>query len=238
MTLLPFPDAAPTSGASAADEAAPPATPRGGAAATYIITVTGTRWAAPTNLDHVAAIGRGLLYAASALHHRTPHQRIKLRHGAAKGVDTIAVNLATGWGWTPDPYPADWPNCGPDCPPNPKHRRNKGGWTYCPLAGPRRNRVMLDASPRPDVVVGFPDISMPITKSGTWDCLLYAIKAGLFVGGVQALTVGDNVWWYRGWCAVCTVCRCSVAIDAGSQPAAFEAALTHWRDRHETDPAC
>ncbi len=39
-----------------------------------------------------------------------------------------------------------------------------------------------------------------------------------------------RVWKYRGWCAICTVCKISLAVDAGSQQLAFAAAELHARE--------
>ncbi|MGH3753443.1 MAG: SLOG family protein [Pseudonocardiaceae bacterium] len=29
-------------------------------------------------------------------------------HGGARGADRLAGDIARGWGWTPEPHPADW----------------------------------------------------------------------------------------------------------------------------------
>ncbi|MGH3525755.1 MAG: hypothetical protein ACRDQ6_00390 [Pseudonocardiaceae bacterium] len=33
-------------------------------------------------------------------------------HGGARGADQLADEVARGWGWTPEPHPADWARYG------------------------------------------------------------------------------------------------------------------------------
>lgn len=85
------------------------------------------------------------------------------------------------WDVTADPNPARWDDCGPDCP-NVSHRRVKRpGDTahpglladYCPNAGPRRNRGMVDLGA--DVM-----LAAPLGRSyGTWNCMKFARSAGI-----------------------------------------------------------
>lgn len=100
---------------------------------------------------------------------------IVIVHGAATGADTIADH----WGRqfyqgsvTVEDHPADWPHCGPDCRHSPKYRDGK---RYCPLAGFRRNQLMVDLGA--DVCLGFP---FPNSR-GTQDCMARARKAGIVV---------------------------------------------------------
>ena len=80
-----------------------------------------------------------------------------LIHGAARGADRIAHELAREWeGWTVDAYPADW-----------KKHGNR--------AGPIRNSEMLGAYP--DICLAFP---LPGSK-GTWDMVRKASAAGIEV---------------------------------------------------------
>jgi hypothetical protein len=57
-------------------------------------------------------------------------------HGAARGADTLAGDIAHGRGWTPVPVPADWDQHGK-------------------AAGPIRNRQIWKEHPDIDVVLAF-----------------------------------------------------------------------------------
>ncbi|MBE4788441.1 DUF2493 domain-containing protein [Streptomyces caniscabiei] len=70
------------------------------------------------------------------------------------GADEIAEEWGRGFGATIERHPADWDNCTPACPPYGAraHRRWKKPDdtvhpglldTYCPTAGPRRNRELV-----------------------------------------------------------------------------------------------
>lgn len=100
-----------------------------------------------------------------------------LVHGAARGVDSIAADLAKAWGWQVEPMPAVWPDCGPDCPARP-HRKVGPAGTYCPRAGARRNQQMVDLEPRADVAVCFPAVGSG-GRSGTWDLAARAADGGI-----------------------------------------------------------
>jgi hypothetical protein len=79
---------------------------------------------------------------------------IILRHGAAKGADTLAARVARNFGikYMQDRsiefYGLDW---------------NKDGLN----AGNLRNERMLDEDPKPDIVLAFPDEN----SKGTWNCI-------------------------------------------------------------------
>lgn len=71
--------------------------------------------------------------------------------GEARGADSLCREVADSRGIEIEKHPADWNGpCGPECPPN-HRRKNKGDVRhggsddYCPAAGPRRNRAMLDS---------------------------------------------------------------------------------------------
>lgn len=96
-----------------------------------------------------------------------------LLHGDGEGVDQLAAQIATAdWGWHVQAYPADWSTCGEGCPDRP-HLRTRGGVTYCPYAGHRRNEAMCAAGA--DLLLAFPG---PGSK-GTWDCLRRAAAHGI-----------------------------------------------------------
>jgi hypothetical protein len=116
-----------------------------------------------------------------------------VRHGACPGPRSVdrAVHewirdCGESLGVTEDAMPADWDHCGPECPPYgilPHRVVKKLGDifhpgqldTYCPAAGPRRNRQMVDKQPRADLT-----ISAPYGKSyGTRNCTDLAQSAGI-----------------------------------------------------------
>lgn len=116
-----------------------------------------------------------------------PSGEIVIVHGAqgtvgrdarvVKGLDLLAAEAATGLGMLTDPHPAVWDVCGPRC--RPAHRRSKrGGGTYCPTAGFRRNQKMVDVhGPEYYCCLGF-----PLGPShGTRDCMRRAATAGIRV---------------------------------------------------------
>lgn len=119
--------------------------PAAAGAAPFVVLVSGSRHATAERHASIVATVLDQYYG----HYRRP---VVLRHGGAPGIDTIAADRAHQWLWSTDPHPADWANCGPDCPPRP-HRKLGLYGPYCPLAGPRRNQAMVDALPRPGVVL-------------------------------------------------------------------------------------
>lgn len=74
--------------------------------------------------------------------------KLTVVHGdAPDGADAIAAawvarRLQAGAPVTPEPHPAEWGVCTPECR-HPEKRRK--GEVYCPLAGFRRNGEMVDA---------------------------------------------------------------------------------------------
>lgn len=103
-------------------------------------------------------------------------------HGAARGADSLAHEIAPGFGphVTCESWPADWDGpCRPAC--KPGHRRHRqDGAEYCPAAGAYRNQQMIDAGA--DVVLAFPLNESP----GTRDCIRRAERAGIRVIDVPA----------------------------------------------------
>ncbi|MFF0409147.1 SLOG family protein [Kitasatospora sp. NPDC004745] len=99
-------------------------------------------------------------------------------HGAAPGADSLADVWAwrrRDWGVACEAVAADWAGpCVPGCPPG--HRRvRRGGGDYCPLAGHRRNQVMVDRGAT--VCLAF-----PLGRStGTRDCMRRAAAEGIRV---------------------------------------------------------
>lgn len=112
-------------------------------------------------------------------------------HGACPtGADNIAHRWAVSYGAIVDAHLPNWDACAPTCPTRPDHRRwrkhndihHPGALaTYCPGAGPRRNRLMVSLGA--DVCLAFPD---PVGPSyGTRGCMRLAEAAGLRVREVK-----------------------------------------------------
>jgi len=91
-------------------------------------------------------------------------------------VDMLANEFAQNAKWITKVVPADWNRCDDGC--YHKPRKDASGVNYCPAAGPRRNKKMVDMlNPDKDVVLAF-----PYGKSaGTRGCIRLAEKAGLHV---------------------------------------------------------
>lgn len=133
-----------------------------------LILVTGSRkW------DDVATIDNAL---TETWHDATQngHCGITVMHGGAAGADSIAGAWAQQRkddGVGHDQHDADWATCADTCPPG--HRKTRGDYSWCPLAGHRRNQEMVDAEP--SVVLAF----QVVGSTGTQDCIRRAEKAGL-----------------------------------------------------------
>lgn len=110
--------------------------------------------------------------------HWSPHRRASITRfisglqlkgtviitGGAPGVDTIAHEIATAFGFETLVIPAHWRHT-QDCPPDCKEVVGRA-------AGPIRNKKMLQL--KPDIVAAFhPQIQ---ASRGTRNCLLQAIK--------------------------------------------------------------
>jgi hypothetical protein len=125
------------------------------------------------------AIADALRWAITTRQPRPTKHQVTIVHGAARGADTLAGEIAASWGVHVEDYPvtrADWDApCTPQC--QPGHRRaRRDGSTFCPSAGNRRNQRMVDLGA--DVCLGFPKDA---EWSGTRDCMSRAAKAGIRV---------------------------------------------------------
>lgn len=121
----------------------------------FVILVTGSR---RISLDTVGAEGASRLHRALLLAGAPARfdQTVVLRHGGAKGWDTIAAGLAKRAGWKVDARPADWE-------------------THGKAAGTLRNKELVNTLPKPNVCV-----AAPLHDSvGTWDCIRRCKKAGV-----------------------------------------------------------
>lgn len=117
-----------------------------------------------------------------------------IRHGDnPSGADHLAqciVYKLKNWGLAgidEDPMPADWGrDCDKQCYHRPRFRRN--GERYCPVAGNLRNQAMIDKGGI------FRVEAYPLPGgSGTADCVVRAVKAGLVVinNGYPEVTMED-----------------------------------------------
>lgn len=150
-----------------------------------IIQVTGSRrWS-----DHAAV--RTALYDAievctpvGASPRDCPASDMLLRHGGAKGLDTIAGREAAAIGMRVRKYPADWTApCDETCTHGARIERYDRT-TYCPASGLRRNQAMIDLQPPASVVLAFL-IGGAEGSRGSFDCAIRAQRAGL------------PVYWYE-----------------------------------------
>lgn len=157
---------------------------------TTTIIVSGTRKATEVRHTLIVAAALGDAYARIPLRDRPAPDQMRLVHGDADGLDRLARDIVRTWGWDAVPVPAEWEECGEGCPSRPHRRTQQGGRrTYCPLAGPRRNRAMVDRyGPGALGLHGFPAVGSN-GRSGTWDCLHYAADQRLPILGVTALEV-------------------------------------------------
>lgn len=156
-----------------------------------IIIVTGSRFA--TEEKHGPVIRQTLVWIAQAATPELP----SLWEGSADGVDIISRRIGTHLGWNGRSFVANWPQCDPEwtdptgrvesCPKWPgiqkigHRRRRQNGNEYCPIAGFRRNQLMMKCAGLEDlerkICVAFP---IPEFGSrGTEDCLTRAWKAGI-----------------------------------------------------------
>jgi hypothetical protein len=156
---------------------------------TTTIIVSGTRAATAARHTLIVAANLGDAYARIPLRDRPAPSGMRLVHGDAGGLDRLARDIVLGWGWEAIPVPAEWEECGDDCPARAHRRVRRDGVGYCPLAGPRRNRVMVDRyGPGALGLLGFPAVGSA-GRSGTWDCLHYAADQRVPILGITALEV-------------------------------------------------
>lgn len=110
-------------------------------------------------------------------------RRMTLVHGACpmrnkRSADAIAAYYALRWNWTVEPHPADWNGpCDPSfgCRSGHRRKRRNSSSDYCPMAGHRRNQVVVDGGM--DLLLAFFQPGAP--NKGTRDCVDRAIAAGL-----------------------------------------------------------
>ncbi|WP_329474206.1 DUF2493 domain-containing protein (plasmid) [Streptomyces sp. NBC_01723] len=104
----------------------------------------------------------------------SPEARFRVVHGdCPNGADALAKQWALDNGLDHEPHPADWSApCDASCPPGHRKTSPRHG-DYCPLAGHRRNQLMV--SKRADLVLAF----RRNNSRGTTDCIRRAKRAGI-----------------------------------------------------------
>jgi hypothetical protein len=99
-----------------------------------------------------------------------------LMHGDEPRGDRRAAGIWRSLGGRDLPVPAKWSLCTSKCPPGHRKRR-RNGEMFCPFAGLRRNRQMVETAP--DLVLAFID---PKSRTkGASHCADYAEQAGIRV---------------------------------------------------------
>ncbi|MET7713750.1 SLOG family protein [Streptomyces sp. NPDC005407] len=108
------------------------------------------------------------------------YRGILLTHGACEeGADDMGDDWAFAHGVPQDPHRADWRGpCAPNCPTG--HRRRGRRGEYCPMAGHRRNQLIVDL--RPLLLVA----AHHNQSTGTADCMRRADAAGIPVRRIVA----------------------------------------------------
>lgn len=155
--------------------------------APFVVLFSGSRnWADP----------RPIHTSLAALAVRQSGRQLIVRHGdCPDGADRhcaswIRQAVALGWDVTADPHPANWDHCGPGCPTVPHRKTKRPGDTahpglladYCPTAGPRRNRAMVDLGA--DVM-----LAAPLGASyGTRGCMTLARSAGIPIDTIRTVS--------------------------------------------------
>jgi hypothetical protein len=161
---------------------------------TTAIILTGSRWHPNPQLA-LTELARYVLNAPGW---------VIVRHGACPGEKSIDQAVSE-WaqdckelGVIEDPMPADWDNCGPECPPGLEHRVMKlpgDIWhpgkepDYCPYAGPRRNGEMVRRTdPRAALVIAAPHGM----SKGTRNCIRQARVQGIPVHTVHTAVTSNR----------------------------------------------
>ena len=145
-----------------------------------MLLVTGTRYA---DVSHGWFVYKTIA-ALIAEDDPGPHE---LYVGDAKGVDDLAARaFRNRAGWTVTVFEARWEECAANCPPgtddNPHRQRHRGDRDeYCPLAGTRRNRAMVEAYRAAGGVLVLPFPAANLPSRGTRGCVGDARRAGLTV---------------------------------------------------------
>lgn len=98
-----------------------------------------------------------------------------LRHGAAKGLDTMAAELWSGWGLPLDTMRAEWTECSELCDGTGKCRITVPAGEYCVNAGRARNCEMVDKQPYPEMCFAF----IKDYSGGALHCAEYAEERGI-----------------------------------------------------------
>jgi hypothetical protein len=131
----------------------------------YRVLVTGSR--AWTDKDLVV---EALRKVALDSFDQKPSSALTLIHGGAKGLDSMAAEIAAENFWYIESYPADFESFGKS-------------------AGPRRNQEMVNS--QPDICLAFPLVLD--SWSGTMDCMFRADAYGVpvFVNGITPWTRKD-----------------------------------------------
>jgi hypothetical protein len=124
----------------------------------YTVLVTGDRnW-------NTAVQRRAVFDQLVNLQAYTTDGNVCIIHGAARGADTLAAQVARELGYDAVPYPAEWDK-------------------YGRAAGPIRNQQMLDEE-RINLVLAFHDDL--VGSKGTKDMVKRALKAGIHVFHCQS----------------------------------------------------
>lgn len=113
-------------------------------------------------------------------------RKIRLIHGGAKGADSKGAEVWRDWvGRWPElfveaeEHPAKWSDCSEGCPPRPHRKVRRNGGEYCPFAGHRRNKKMIDSG-----------IDFCVTLARSWDSGTGNCARQARVAGIPVLDAG------------------------------------------------
>lgn len=134
----------------------------------YRVLVTGSRdWTDMNLIEQALDAALALLLVPV-----TAQDAVTLVHGDAKGLDTLAAQIAGSRGWKIEEHPARWREHTTACPAS--HIDQK----TCKMAGHRRNHEMIALGA--DLVVAFPMGNESSGHSrGTWGCARASMEAEL-----------------------------------------------------------